>query len=93
MFRHFRDLPYDPVSIVRSGDQEEISKLENQIERIEGTIVDYKGPQQCRLDLGQKLKIRFYALQIIRDDDQGKKGSVFVSFDYDGIKGWGPKKE
>ena len=55
--------------------------------------MDYKGPQQCRLDLGQKLKIRFYALQIIRDDDQGKKGSVFVSFDYDGIKGWGPKKE
>jgi hypothetical protein len=82
------DLTFDPISIIREHTPEKKKTLDLHLSRVEGTIREYKGPTQAKLDLGQGVMIRFTPLSRIVSDDEGKRGSVFVSFSYDGPIGW-----
>jgi hypothetical protein len=86
---HFSDLDFDPVAVITGAAAHQRKKLEL-LSRIEGTITRYKGPQQADLDLGHGVLLRFTPLDKITKDDEGKKASVYVSFGYDGIRGWDP---
>jgi hypothetical protein len=89
---HFSDdLDFDPPSIVRAADHPERKKLDARLTRINGTMRDYRGPQNAFLDLGQGIMMRITPLDRLSKDDEGKRVSVFASFSYDGIVGWDPR--
>ena len=87
---HFRELGFDPVSIITKHNAPMRDMVNARLARIEGTMRNYRGPQNATLDLGQSITVRLTPLDKLTKDDEGKKVSAFVSFSYDGIIGWDP---
>ncbi|MDO8605459.1 MAG: hypothetical protein Q7R40_02880 [Phaeospirillum sp.] len=86
---HFRnDLDFDPPSMIKKQD---LGKLEARLERVEGTLRGYRGPQLAILDLGSNLFAKIIPLERLSKDDEGKRISAFLSFSYDGLIGWDPR--
>ena len=86
---HYYDLGYDPVDLIKRGsNKEEFKKFG--ITRIEGVLTEYLGPQKAFIDIGQNLKVWFAPLDIIAIDHLGKSISIYLSFSYNGLRGWDP---
>jgi hypothetical protein len=84
----FAELGFDPVQTLRGKTSEDDRLKLALLPRLEGTVVDYYGPQQAKLDAGQGIKVGFTPLQMVTKDDEGGRASVIVSFGYDEIRGW-----
>ncbi|MBR1270612.1 hypothetical protein JQ629_24360 [Bradyrhizobium sp. AUGA SZCCT0222] len=87
---NFSDLDFDPPSLIRAPDNPDRKRLDAQLGRVEGTMRNYRGPQNATLDLGQSLMVRITPLDKLSKDDEGKRISAFLSFSYDGLVGWDP---
>lgn len=87
-FTHFSELAFDPVSAILRKEVATQRVMDEKLARLEGTIIRYKGPQQADLDIGHGLSLRFSPLDKVHKDDEGRRASVYVSFGYDGIRGW-----
>jgi hypothetical protein len=88
---HFRDMEFDPVSIIRNQEQKDMKKLERSLACVTGVVRGYRGPQYATLDLGYNLLVRITPLDRVTKDDEGKAASAFLSFTYDRLVGWDPR--
>lgn len=89
---NFHDLSFDPVATLNGATPQHLKRLETELARVEGVVIDYVGPQQARLDLGNDVHLRFTPRDHIVRDDVGKRASVFVAFGYDGPVGWSARR-
>jgi hypothetical protein len=91
-YAEIRSQDIDPVKLIQNTPTNMEEKL-SFFPHVSGTVVDYKGPQSAKLDLGYGIKVHFVPQQIILRSHEGCAASMIISFSYDGLRGWAPELE
>jgi hypothetical protein len=89
---HFRTLGFDPIEELRDERTGHGTRIATVLARVSGTLVEYKGPQQASIDLGDGVTARCTPRDRFSRDDEGVRVEVLLSFGYDGLVGWDPQR-